>query len=131
MGEIQRRGDETVAQAIGVDRRGGARRPLLRLGPPLRSAHALRRRRSRSPRAYPRAPYNGEIAWTDELVGRLLDHLDRRGLDRRTLVVVMGDHGESLGEHGEADHGFFVYDATQQRPLPARRPLSRASPARW
>jgi len=61
--------------------------------------------------------YDAEVAWTDALVGRLLAELaaDKR-LDR-TLVVVVGDHGESLGEHGEATHGFFVYDATVHIPL--------------
>jgi len=50
-------------------------------------------------------------------VGRLLEGLAGDGRLDRTVVVVLGDHGESLGEHREATHGFFVYDATVQIPL--------------
>jgi arylsulfatase A-like enzyme/tetratricopeptide (TPR) repeat protein len=61
--------------------------------------------------------YNGEIAYTDRVVGALLDHWNqRRGLDR-TLVVVTADHGEALGEHGEKTHGVLVHDATLRVPL--------------
>jgi arylsulfatase A-like enzyme/Tfp pilus assembly protein PilF len=61
--------------------------------------------------------YDAEIATADQQVGRLLDHLaaDRR-LDN-TIVVAVGDHGESLGEHAEEQHAFFVYDATVRIPL--------------
>ena len=61
--------------------------------------------------------YSGEIAYTDEQVGRLLDGLHQMGLESRTLVVVLGDHGESLGEHGEATHGVFLYDSTLHVPF--------------
>ncbi len=59
--------------------------------------------------------YDGEIAFVDEQVGRLLEHV--RTMNGRTLVVLTADHGESLGEHGEANHNRFVYDATQWVPL--------------
>ena len=66
---------------------------------------------------YPKNSYGGEVAYTDEQVGRLLEGLrDRRVLDN-TLVVLMADHGESLGEHGEYTHGVFLYDATMRIPL--------------
>ena len=61
--------------------------------------------------------YSGEIAYMDEQVGRLLDGLSQRGLAARTLVVAIGDHGESLGEHGEMTHGIFLYDSTTRVPL--------------
>jgi len=61
--------------------------------------------------------YDGEIATADLQVGRLLDHLARAGRLDRTLVVVLGDHGESLGEHGEEQHGFFIYDVDVRIPL--------------
>jgi arylsulfatase A-like enzyme/Tfp pilus assembly protein PilF len=61
--------------------------------------------------------YDGEIAYMDEQVGRLLDGLDQLGLTSRTLVIAVGDHGESLGEHGELTHGIFLYDATLHIPL--------------
>jgi arylsulfatase A-like enzyme/Flp pilus assembly protein TadD len=60
-------------------------------------------------------PYDGEIAFMDAQLGRLLDALKRK---RATVyVVAAGDHGESLGEHGEDSHGIFVYQATQHVPL--------------
>ncbi len=69
---------------------------------------ALRRRTARR---YAKAPYDGEVAYTDEILGRLLARLDRAGIANRTLVVLTSDHGEALGEHKEEEHGFFVYDA--------------------
>jgi tetratricopeptide (TPR) repeat protein len=66
--------------------------------------------------------YDGEIAFTDSPVGRLLDGPDDSGLAANTIVVVVGDHGESLGEHGETEHGYFVYDATVKVPLIVRIP---------
>lgn len=62
-------------------------------------------------------PYDGEIAFADAQLARLLDELKKRGLDRNLIVVVAGDHGESLGEHGEAAHGVFLYQATVRVPL--------------
>jgi arylsulfatase A-like enzyme/Flp pilus assembly protein TadD len=67
-------------------------------------------------------PYDGEIAWVDSQFGRVLDALTAKGLDRRTVVIVTSDHGESLGEHGEATHGVFVYDATVRVPWIVRFP---------
>ncbi len=71
---------------------------------------------------YAGRPYDGEVAWTDELIGRLDAALDRLGLRSDTLLVVTSDHGESLGEHGENVHGFFVYQATLRVPLLLRGP---------
>jgi tetratricopeptide (TPR) repeat protein len=67
--------------------------------------------------AYPEDPYSGEIAYTDEQVGRLLATIDDLKLRERTLVIVMGDHGEGLNDHGEQTHGIFVYDDTQRIPF--------------
>lgn len=61
--------------------------------------------------------YDAEIAYTDAQIGRLLDGLAGQGLTDRTIVIVVGDHGESLGEHREQTHGFFIYDATTRIPL--------------
>lgn len=66
---------------------------------------------------YDRRPYDGEVAYTDDEIGRLLEGLRSRGLDGNTLVALVGDHGESLGEHNEAEHGFFVYDSTIRIPM--------------
>ena len=57
-------------------------------------------------------PYDGEIAFADAQVGRLMTTLTRQGLLGKSLVVLASDHGESLGEHGEKTHGFFIYNST-------------------
>ncbi|MGH9315358.1 MAG: sulfatase family protein, partial [Vicinamibacterales bacterium] len=72
---------------------------------------------------YPGRPYLGEIAFTDSQVGRLVDFLRERGLLDRTVVVVVGDHGESLDDHGEGSHGFFIYESVVRVPLIIRAPL--------
>ena len=63
------------------------------------------------------SPYDGEVAYVDAALGRLFGYLDRTGLDRSSLVLLTGDHGESLGEHGETTHGFLAYNATLWIPL--------------
>ena len=60
-------------------------------------------------------PYDGEIAFMDAQLGRVLDALKRQGTT--LYIVAAGDHGESLGEHGEEGHGIFLYQATQWIPL--------------
>jgi arylsulfatase A-like enzyme/tetratricopeptide (TPR) repeat protein len=69
-------------------------------------------------------PYLGEIAFTDSQVGRVIAKLESLHLDDRTVVMVMGDHGESLGDHGEAAHGFFVYNSTTHVPFVIRAPFA-------
>lgn len=69
--------------------------------------------------------YNGEIAFADSQLGRVLDFLDRERLTDRTIVAVIGDHGESLNEHGEASHGFFLYESTTHVPFTIRAPFER------
>jgi arylsulfatase A-like enzyme len=75
---------------------------------------------------YTEHPYDGEVAWTDDLVGRLDAALVRLGIRDRTLVALTSDHGEALGEHGELVHGFFLYEATLRVPLLLRGPGVRA-----
>jgi arylsulfatase A-like enzyme len=67
-------------------------------------------------------PYIGELAFADAQIGRLLSALDTLKLRDRTIVVVAGDHGESLGDHGERDHGIFVYQSVLRVPLIVRVP---------
>lgn len=71
---------------------------------------------------FPGSPYAGEVAFMDAQIGALLEGLRKRDLYERTLIVVVGDHGESLGEHGEATHSIFVYNATQYVPFLFRLP---------
>lgn len=67
-------------------------------------------------------PYIAEIAFMDSQIGRVLQVLDRWKLLERTIVVVVADHGESLGDHGERDHGIFVYESVLRVPLIVRAP---------
>ena len=62
-------------------------------------------------------PYQGEVAAADAALGPLLEPLLAKADKGRTLVVLTADHGESLGEHGEATHGIFAYEATLRVPL--------------
>ncbi|MBW2290598.1 MAG: sulfatase-like hydrolase/transferase, partial [Deltaproteobacteria bacterium] len=67
--------------------------------------------------AFASRPYQGEIAFVDSQLGRVLTDIRRRWPVGGTLLVVTADHGESLGEHGEATHSYSIYDATQRIPL--------------
>ena len=75
-------------------------------------------------------PYDAGIAFADQQIGRLLEHLRTRGLDRNTLIVVVGDHGEDLGEHGEREHGNRLYNSTLHVPLIFSLPTAPALPQR-
>jgi len=66
--------------------------------------------------------YDGEVAWTDTLLGRLRASLEARQLWDEALVVVTADHGEALGEHDETGHGFFAYETTLRIPFVMRGP---------
>ncbi len=66
---------------------------------------------------YSKDLYSGEVAFTDAQVGRLLQWLAGHGLNEKTLIVLMADHGESLGDHGEYTHGVFLYESTMHIPL--------------
>jgi len=63
------------------------------------------------------SPYDGEIAYMDSEVGRLLSGLSRKGLLENTLIVAAADHGEGLGEHNEKVHGIFLYEYAVRVPL--------------
>lgn len=66
--------------------------------------------------------YDGEIAFADAQVGRLARFLKDKGIYQNTVIVLAGDHGEGLGEHGEKTHGFFIYNSTMHVPLILRLP---------
>jgi len=118
MDAIQRPGSEVVDQALqwlSEDRE----RPFfawVHLYDPHTPYAAPEPYRSRFPATMSGA-YDAEIAATDAQLGRLLAALESDGRLRETLVVVTGDHGEMLGEHGEQTHGFFIYDAAVRIPL--------------
>ena len=66
---------------------------------------------------YKDRPYDGEVAYMDFALKKLVDAIDAKGWSRDTVIVVTGDHGESLGQHGEDTHGFFAYNTTLWIPL--------------
>ena len=72
--------------------------------------------------SHPGEPYQGEVAAADAALGPLLEPLLAADASDRVLVVFTSDHGESLGEHGEATHGIFAYEATLRVPLVLRAP---------
>ncbi|HEY3174869.1 MAG TPA: sulfatase-like hydrolase/transferase [Candidatus Polarisedimenticolia bacterium] len=115
MGDIQRRGDETLGKALDWirDQRGKRFFAWLHLYDP----HSPYDPPEPYATAYAGRLYDGEIAYVDSLIGELMDDLSRSGLSSRTLVVVVGDHGESLGEHKESGHAFFVYGTSTHVPL--------------
>ena len=123
MDAVQRRGDEVVDKALAwlAEDRSRPFFAWVHLYDPHAPYAAPEPYRSRFPATLEGA-YDAEIAWTDSQVGRLFDALAADGRLDRTLVVVVGDHGESLGEHKEQMHGFFVYDATVHIPLLAAGP---------
>ena len=61
--------------------------------------------------------YDGEIAFMDEQIGRCVSWLEKNGLDKNTVLILVGDHGEGLGSHGEYTHGYFIYDYAVHVPL--------------
>jgi choline-sulfatase len=74
---------------------------------------------------YASAPYDGEIAYTDSIVGSLVDVLRKHGLYENTAIAIAADHGEAFGEHGEERHGMFLYDETIHVPLLLKLPAGR------
>jgi choline-sulfatase len=77
------------------------------------------------------APYDGEIAYADELVGQLVDALKAQGRYDAATIVLVSDHGEGLGDHGELEHGLFIYDESIRVPFivkPPGAPRLRSGP---
>jgi choline-sulfatase len=66
--------------------------------------------------------YDGEIAFADSALANFIGHLKQRGWYDNSLIIVVGDHGEGLGEHHEQTHGIFLYDSTLHVPLILKLP---------
>jgi arylsulfatase A-like enzyme/Tfp pilus assembly protein PilF len=81
-------------------------------------------------RRFASAPYDGEIASVDRLVGKIVAALGAQSILDRSIVVVAADHGEALGNHGEDTHGLFLYDATLHVPLVVRLPGRKSAGTR-
>src|SRR4029077_4802378 len=71
--------------------------------------------------------YDGEIAYADSALGHFLTYLKKQGWYDGALIVVVGDHGEGLGEHHEDTHGIFLYDSTTHVPLLMKLPNGRGA----
>ena len=108
--DAERRAGDTVDRAISwLDGRG--EKPFL-LWVHLYDPHTPYNPPAPFNATYKDRPYDGEIAYTDREIGRLMEALNRKSGPEKTLVAVLSDHGEGLGEHGEYAHGVFLYDST-------------------
>jgi arylsulfatase A-like enzyme/Flp pilus assembly protein TadD len=74
---------------------------------------------------YLASPYDGEIAYTDSVIGSFINVLQKHGLYQSSIIAVASDHGEAFGEHGEQRHGVFLYDETIHVPLLLKLPSDR------
>lgn len=122
MGEIQRPGNETLDHALAWIR--GVKDKRFFAWVHLYDPHAPYDPPEPFKSRYAGRPYDGEIAWTDSLVGRMVDELNRLDLTKKTVIAVLADHGESLGEHGEYGHGYFVYEQVTHIPFILTTPYS-------
>ncbi|HET8922731.1 MAG TPA: sulfatase-like hydrolase/transferase [Candidatus Acidoferrum sp.] len=123
LGSMQRRGEETVTRALAWLEKN-------RQGPVFLWIHLWDAHDPYDPpepfrTTYPKAPYDGCLAYVDATVGKLLTGLRGVGIYDDALVAVMSDHGESLGEHGENTHGVFLYDSTIRVPLLIKFPKAK------
>ena len=114
-GADQRAGDVVTAEAVGWLR--SPPKPKFFAWLHLYDPHAPYTPPEPYASRYAGRPYDGEVAFCDELVGRVVTALRETGALDNTLVIVTSDHGEALGEHGEDVHGYFVYEATLRVPL--------------
>jgi len=74
---------------------------------------------------YAAAPYDGEIAYADSVIGSFMEALRQRGLFQNSVITIAADHGEAFGEHGEERHGMFLYDETVHVPLLLKLPAQK------
>jgi tetratricopeptide (TPR) repeat protein len=112
---LKRPGDQVVDNAL-VWLRTNPRRPFF-LWVHLYDAHYPYAPPEPFASRYRGRPYDGEIAFVDSQIGRLMAFLKDIGTLTNSLIVLAADHGEGLGEHGESTHGFFIYNSTLHVPL--------------
>jgi len=125
---IERRGDEVVAHALpwlNAHKKG----PFF-MWVHLYDAHDPYDAPEPYKTKYAAEPYDGEIAYVDSAVGKLLDQLRTLGIYDGSLIAVMADHGEALGQHGETTHGIFLYDETIHVPLLFKLPREQSAGSR-
>jgi arylsulfatase A-like enzyme/Tfp pilus assembly protein PilF len=120
LGLVERKAGESVDRAMGWLEKS-TRRPFF-LWLHLYDPHAPYDSPEPFRSEYQDRPYDGEIAYADHELGRLVAWLKGNHIYDDTLIVLLSDHGESLGEHGEQEHGFFIYNATTHIPLIVKPP---------
>lgn len=119
LGQVQRPGEQTVAAAIRwIDAQPSARFFLFAHLYEPHTPYAAPARFTGTDR------YDAEVAYSDELIGTLLNHLRAKGLYDDATIVLSSDHGEGLGDHGEDEHGVFLYRETIHVPLIVKLPGS-------
>ena len=123
VGDIQRPGNQTVDAALAW--LTNAKSGKFFLWVHLYDPHTPYEPPEEFKREYPQDPYSGEIVFTDQQLGRLIQFLDANHLRENTFIIVAGDHGESLGEHKEDSHGFFIYEEALHVPFIISTPFSR------
>jgi len=124
--DLQRRAEEVVADALGWM----SARPPSPSKPFFVWIHLYDPHTPYDPpprfRALLRDPYDGEIAYADDAIGKFFAYLKQHALYDSALIVAASDHGESFGEHGEYTHGYFIYDTTLLVPLIIKPPVGSA-----
>ena len=115
LGNVQRRGDEVINEALTWLEEHHQQKFFTWIH--LYDPHTPYDPPSPFKEEYPQQPYLGEIAYTDAQLGRLWSYLEENKLNENTILVFVSDHGESLGEHQEKTHGFFIYQEGIHVPL--------------
>jgi len=123
LGNVQRRGDEVMDEALAWLDNNKERKFFSWIH--LYDPHTPYEPPAPYDELYPNHPYLGEIAYTDSQLGRLWTYLESNGLDENTVLIFCADHGESLGEHEESTHGFFIYQEGIHVPLIVVLPLKK------
>jgi arylsulfatase A-like enzyme/Tfp pilus assembly protein PilF len=119
IGDVQRAGDETAGFLIRwLD---GVKQTKVFGFLHLYEPHAPYEPKEPFRSRYPN-PYDGEVATSDAIVGTFLEYLKKRGLYDSSMIVFLSDHGEGLGDHGESEHGVFLYRESLQVPLLVKLP---------
>ena len=115
LGNVQRRGDEVIAEALKWLELHKQEKFFTWVH--LYDPHTPYEPPSPFKEKHPNRPYLGEIAYTDSLLGQLWGYMEQNKLTENTILIFASDHGESLGEHQESTHGFFIYQAGIHVPL--------------
>ena len=121
--QVQRRAEEVVGETIKWLETAQRDEPFF-AWVHLYDAHAPYQAPAPFDTTFAARPYDGELAYLDVSVGSLLDTLSKSGLLEQTIVMAIGDHGEALGDHGEEDHGIFLYESVLRIPWIVRLPGS-------